>query len=77
MEHRFEYLRFARNGANEASVSDVQDAEEAFNEAMALHGHDSAEVFVANHIWNELRKRTTNGTSQGKSTAEIGPTACE
>ena len=70
MEHRFEYLRFARNGANEASVSDVQDAEEAFYEAMALHGHNSAEAWVADHIWKELRKRAANGTSRRQSTAE-------
>ena len=77
MEHRYEHQRFARNGANEVSVSDVQEAEEAFYEAMALHGHNSGEAFAANHMWNELRKRATNGTSHGESTAEKGPTAFE
>jgi hypothetical protein len=75
MVHGYEHRHPAGNGANEVSASDVQEAEEAFYEAMALHGHDSAEAFVANHIWNELRKRATNGTSHGKSTIEKGPVA--
>ncbi len=70
MEHRYEHQRFARNGANEVSVSDVQEAEEAFYEAMALHGHNSGEAFAANHIWKELRKRAANGTSRRQSTTE-------
>ena len=62
MEHRYEHQRFARNGANEISESDVQDAEAAFYEAMARHGHNSAEAWVGDHIWKELRKRAANGT---------------
>ena len=69
MEHGYEQRRFAPNGANELSAHDVQDAEWAFYDAMARHGHNSAEAFVTEHIWKELRKRVANQTSREQVTA--------
>ena len=65
MAHECDYRQPTGDVAGGVSPSDVQEAEEAFYEAMALHGHNSAEAFVANHIWAELRKRAANGTSHG------------